>query len=386
MWAAIKRWRWAAAIATLLAFGLGWSLWPEAVAVDLTEVDRGPMVIGVTDDGVTRVRDLYTVAAPVSGYVTRIELDPGDPVVAGSTVIARMAPLPSTPLDPRSRAELANAVRAAQAAEAGAQAAWQQAKSDRVRAEALSERGFLPQSRLEAARTAEQTSAASLARSRAETRRLQAAMSEVSGATPRGGSVAVRSPESGVLLRRVSESEGPITQGTPLVEVGNPAKIEVVLDLLSREAARIKPGAEVRITHWGGEQVLTGRVDRIEPFGRLKVSALGIEEQRVDVVVRFEAGPAARLAQLGHGYQVDGTVVLWSEERALRVPVGALFRAPGGGWQVFVADGGRARLRDVEIGYINDEHAQVTGGLEAGEQIVVNPGSAIEDDVRITRR
>lgn len=386
MWARIKRWRWAAAIAALLVLGLGWSLWPEAVAVDLASVDRGPMVIGVTDDGVTRVRDLYTVSAPVSGYVTRIELDPGDAVIAGATVIARMAPLPSAPIDPRSRAELANAVRAARAAEAGAQAAMQQAQSDRARAEALAERGFLARARLEAARTGAKAATAELARSRAETRRLEAAMREASGTTPRGGRVAVRSPESGVLLRRVSESEGPIAQGTPLVEIGDPARIEVVLDLLSREAARIAPGAEVRITHWGGEEVLTGHVDRIEPFGRLKVSALGIEEQRVDVVVTFPPAATARLARLGHGYQVDGTVVLWQDPRARRVPVGALFRGSGGGWQVFIAEGGRARLRDVAVGHINDEHAEVTDGLRPGEQVVVNPGSAIEDGVRIAPR
>ena len=386
MWAALKRWRWAIGIASLLVLGLAWTFWPERVTVDLAKVDRGPMSIGVTDDGVTRVRDLFIVSAPVSGYVTRIELDPGDPVVANSTVIARMAPLPSTPLDTRTRAELANAVSAAQAAEVGARAALQLARNNLERAQALAERGFLPRAQLEASRATAQTRAAELDRSRAETRRLRAAMSNPADTSPTGGLVAVRSPESGVLLRRISESEGAIAQGTSLVEIGDPARIEVVLDLLSREAARIEPGAEVQITHWGGEETLIGRVHRIEPFGRLKVSALGIEEQRVNVIVQFDPGPASRLAALGHGYQVDGTVILWRDEQALRVPVGALFRGPGGGWQLFVADAGRARLRDVEIGHINDEHAQVTRGLEAGEEVVVNPGSGTEDGVRVARR
>jgi len=386
MWTRIKRWRWSLLVAGLLLLGLMYSFWPERIPVDLAEVDRGPMSIGVTDDGVTRVRDLYTVSAPVSGYVTRIEIDPGDPVVAGSTIIARMAPLPSNPIDTRTRAELANALRAAEAAEAGAQAARQLARNDLQRAEALAERGFLPRAQLEAARATAQTRTAEVQRSRAEIGRLRAMMSNAGNSLPRGGEVAVRAPESGVLLRRLSESEGAIMQGAPLVEIGDPARIEVVLDLLSREAARIEAGNEVLITHWGGEETLHGRVRRVEPFGRLKVSALGVEEQRVDVIVEFDSGAAARISALGHGYQVDGTVILWRDDDALRVPVGALFRSPAGEWQLFVAEAGRARLRDVTIGHINDEFAEVLDGLDESERLILDPGNAIADGVRIEQR
>jgi HlyD family secretion protein len=386
MWARIRRWRWGGAIALLLALGIAYSFWPERVPVDIARVDRGEMAIGVTDDGVTRVRDLFTVSAPVSGYVTRIELDPGDRVVAGSTVIARMAPLPSPPLDTRTRAELESALRASQAGEAAAQAALTLARSDLERAEALAQRGFLSRARLEESRAARQSRAADLERARAESRRLQAAMSDPRDSAPRGGAVAVRSPESGVLLRRLTQSEGAIAMGTPLVEIGDPARIEVVLDLLSREAARVRTGNEVLITHWGGEETLRGRVSRVEPSGRLKVSALGIEEQRVDVIVGFDPVPAARLSALGHGYQVDGTVVLWRDRNALRVPVGALFRAPGGAWQVFVVEAGRARLRNVAIGRINEEYGQVLRGLKQGDEAILNPGSRIADGTRIARR
>lgn len=386
MWERIKRWRWAIIVTALLVLGIGYSLWPEDVLVDTAKVSRGTMMIGVTDDGVTRVRDLYTVSAPVTGYVTRIELDPGDRVTANQTVIARMAALPAVPLDTRTRAELQNAVRASVAAEAAAAAELRLARSDLNRAEQLSKRGFLPRAQLDAARANAQSRDAEVQRSRAETRRLRASLTAPPNSTPRGGKIAVRSPESGVVLRRLNESEGTIEQGTPLMEIGDPARIEIVLDLLSREAARVQPGAEVLITRWGGEQTLTGRVSRVEPFGRLKISALGIEEQRVDVIVEFDAATSRRIATLGHGYQVEGTVVLWRNPQALRVPVGALFRGTEGKWRVFAAEGGEAQLRNVRIGRLNDEYGEVLEGLEAGNEIILNPGTAIDDGVGIAQR
>ena len=269
MWDRIKNWRWAIIITALLVAGLAYSFWPEAEAVDLGTVSEGPMEVGLTDDGVTRVHDLYTVTAPVTGYVTRIELDPGDEVVAGQTVIARMSGIPSTPLDRRTRLEIGNAITASRAGEASAAATLRLAKADLERAEALAERGFLPRSDLDARRAAAATASSELARIRAETKRLQSQLSEpAASGLPSGGTVAVRSPESGVLLRRLVESEGVVAQGTALVEIGDPARIEVVADLLSREAAQIKPGDAVKITRWGGEDALPGRVRRIEPFGR----------------------------------------------------------------------------------------------------------------------
>ena len=387
MWDRIKNWRWAIIITALLVSGLAYSFWPEAEAVDLGTVSEGPMEVGLTDDGVTRVHDLYTVTAPVTGYVTRIELDPGDEVVAGQTVIARMSGIPSTPLDRRTRLEIGNAIAASRAGEASAAATLRLAKADLERAEALAERGFLPRSDLDARRAAAATASSELARIRAETKRLQSQLSEpAASGLPSGGTVAVRSPESGVLLRRLVESEGVVAQGTALVEIGDPARIEVVADLLSREAAQIKPGDAVKITRWGGEDALPGRVRRIEPFGRLKISALGIEEQRVNVIIDFAPDAARQIAPLGHGYQIDATVILWREDAVVRVPVGALFRGSEGGWQVFVEADGRARRRDVAIGHLNDDFAEVRDGLKVGERVVLNPSGNIEDGTRVSPR
>lgn len=387
MWNRIKRWRWAIGIAAVLLLGIAWSFWPDAVPVDTAEVTRGPMQVGVTDDGVTRVHDVYAVSAPVTGYVTRIELEPGDEVVARQTVIARMAGVPSTPLDARTRAELQNAVAAAQAAERSASAALTLAQRDLARAEQLFERGFLPRARLDAARSDAAARRAQVDQARAEAARLRAALAEpASGGNPNGGPVTVRSPESGVVLRRLVESEGVVAQGAPLVEIGDPARIEVVIDLLSREAVRVSPGDPVEITRWGGERPLPGRVRRVEPFGQLKISALGIEEQRVNVIIDFASEAARQIARLGHGYQVDATIVLWRDEEALRVPIGALFRGEDGGWQVFAIESGRARERAVRIGHLSDEYGEVLGGIEAGTQVILNPGSSVEAGTRVRAR
>ena len=387
MWSTIKSWRWAILITALLLAGLAYSFWPQPERVDFGTVTKGPMQLGVTDDGVTRVDELYTVTAPVTGYVTRIALEPGDPVVAGQTIIARMAGIPSQPLDQRSRAELGNAIAASRAAGAAVSASLTLAEAELGRAEALAERGFLSRADLERRRASAASSRAQLASNRAETRRLKSLLAEPAAAgTPSGGAVTVRSPESGVVLQRLSESEGVVVQGWPLMEIGDPARIEVVADLLSREAAQIKPGDVVEITRWGGEGAVPGRVRVVEPFGQLKVSALGIEEQRVNVIIDFAPEVARQIARLGHGYQVDATIILWRKEDALRVPVGALFRGVEGGWQVFVADGGRPRLRNVEVGHLNEDFAEVPSGLETGAKVILNPSGNISDGTRVAAR
>jgi HlyD family secretion protein len=387
MWERIKSWRWAMLIAALVLAGLAYSFWPEPEAVDLGTVSRGPMEIGLTDDGVTRVHEFYTVTAPVTGYLTRIELEPGDAVVEGRTIIARMAGIPSAPLDRRSRAEIANAITASKAGEASAAAALQLAEANLGRAEPLAERGFVSRADLDARRAAATAAQSELARNRAETARLRSLLSEPAAAgMPSGGAVTVRSPESGVVLRRLVESEGVVGQGTELVDIGDPQRIEVVADMLSHEAAQIEPGDEVRITRWGGEDELRGRVRRIEPFGRLKISALGIEERRVNVIIDFAPLAAERVARLGHGYQVDATIILWRAEKAVRVPVGALFRSPAGGWEVFVVNGGRAELRDVTIGHLNNDFGEVINGLDEGMDVILNPSGNIEDGTRVTAR
>ena len=196
----------------------------------------------------------------------------------------------------------------------------------------------------------------------------------------------VRAPASGAVLSRTIESEGVILEGSEIMTVGDPDSIEVVVDLLSREAVRVEPGARVEITQWGGPDPLIGQVERIEPFGRLKISALGIEEQRVNVIIGFEGEAGRQAARLGHGYQVDATIILWIAEDALRVPIGSLFRGGEGGWRVFVVDGGRARIREVSIGNINDEFAEVRAGLEAGDTVIVNPPNTLRERARVRPR
>lgn len=384
MAALLKRWRWALLIAGLLVTGLAFAFWPRVVLVDAGQVSKGRMVTGITDDGQTRAVDVYVVSAPVTGYLDRIELDVGDRVARGA-LITRMTGRPSSPLDPRSRQELGAAGSAARAAEAGARAALEQSWRDLQRAEKLAKDGFLPRAQLEAARTRVAGDRAALAAAQAEVRRIDAML-----AAPAGGHgsapVAVIAPAGGSVLTRITESEGVIAEGTPLVTIGDPDRIEGVVDLLSREAVRVKPGDRVEITQWGGPVPLIGTVKRIEPFGRLKVSALGIEEQRVNVIIGFAPESLPDAARLGHGYQFDATFVLWSRNDALRVPIGALFRGPDGEWHAFEIVGGRAIDRKLKIGQINEEWGEVLGGLSESAQVVVNPSKTLTDRTRVKAR
>lgn len=380
----LQRWRWAIAIAALMLAGLAFAFWPDAAPVDTGEVTRGPMAVGITDDGVTRAQDYYVVSAPVTGYLSRIELEACDPVARGA-LVATMTGRPSSPLDRRSREEARGALAAALAAENGAGAELAQARRDLLRAEQLAGEGIVSAAQLEAARTRVATGQAAQQHGRGEVQRIRALLADGGGAGS-GAAVAVRAPAAGSVLNVINESEGVIAEGTPLMAIGDSRRIEVVVDLLSRDAVKVKPGDRVEIAEWGGPAPLAGRVERIEPFGRLKVSALGIEEQRVNVVIGFEEVAARLAARLGHGFQVDATIVLWRADKVLRVPIGALFRGGDGGWRVFAADGSRARERKVRIGHINDEHAEVLAGLGEGDDVVLNPGSTLVDGSRIAPR
>jgi HlyD family secretion protein len=384
MWRRAKSWRWAILVVALLLGGLAYAFWPTPVAIDVGKVTRGPLIVGITDDGVTRANDVYTVSAPVTGYLARIELEAGDPVRRGA-VVATMRGLPSSPLDPRSVQELRAALASAEAAASGAQASLAQARSDLSRAEALAVKGFIAKAQLEAARTRVATGQAALAQSRAEAARIRAQLGSASGAAS-GQAVAVRAPAGGSILSLLSESEGVIAEGTPIMTIGNPRSIEAVVDLLSRDAVRVKPGQPVVFSQWGGTGQLTGTVDRIEPYGRQKVSALGIEEQRVNVIVHFDRASAAQAQSLGHGFQFDATIVLWRTDNALRLPIGALFRGPDRSWHVFVVDKGRVRDRAVELNHMTDEFAEVRRGVSDGEAVVLNPSKELRDGSRVRPR
>lgn len=379
-----KRWRWALLILAGLGAGLGFAFWPEAVPVDAGRVTRGPMRLGITDEAVTRVRPLSVVSAPISGFLSPISVDPGGTVRAGQE-IAHMHGRPSAPLDPRGIEQMHAALDAARANVNGLVATLEQARRDLARAEDLAGRGFLPMAQLEAARTRVSTSSAALAQARAEVARLAAQLAPATGEAS-AAEVPVRTPVAGTVLSVVEESERLIQEGTPLMWIGDPTRIEVVLDLLSREAVQVQVGDPVEMTQWGGAQPLTGTVKRIEPFGRMKVSALGIEEQRVNLIIGLDAASAGRAARLGHGFQLDATVILWQRPDAVRVPIGALFRGSAGGWQVYVIDGGRARTRDVKIGRIDSSHGEVLAGLKAGEAVVLNPPTTVTSDTRVEPR
>ncbi len=380
----IKRWRWALLVTAILVLGLVYALWPAPLAVDTGKISRGPMAVGVTDDGVTRAEEYYIVSAPVTGYLDRIELEAGDRVGRGH-LITRMSGRPSTPIDPRATQELRGALSSAQAAVSASSSTLDQARRDLARAQELSKRGFLARSQLEATQTRVATGTASLAGARAEVARIRALLSQP-GSSPGASRVPVRAPAGGTVMSVITESEGVIIEGTALMTIGDPDRIEVVVDLLSREAVRVTPGNRVEISQWGGQDPLIGVVDRVEPFGRLKISALGIEEQRVNVIIRLAEGSSSEATKLGHGYQLDATIILQTVDEALRVPIGALFRRGDGDWGVFTVVGGRARETPVMLGLVNDEYAQVTGGLDDEQSVILNPGNALEDGARVVER
>lgn len=370
------------------------ALWPESMEVDVVRAERGPMRVTVDEDGETRVRDRFVVTAPVAGRVQRIEIEPGDVVTRGRTVVARIMPAESPLLDPRTRVELQAAVEAANAAVGQARAERQRAVTtlDRARTtlrrqRELAKAGVIAVDDLEAAETAVATAedalkAAEFAERRAESEH-QLARARLSAPATAGRAVDVLAPIDGTVLKRLRESEGVVPVGEPLVEIGEPGRMEIVADLLSTDAVRVSSGAEVLVEQWGGAHTLHGRVRRVEPSGFMKVSALGVEEQRVNVIIDF-ADPAAA-ARLGDGYRVEVRIVLWQEDDVLKVPVGSLFRQ-GEGWAVFAVEMGRARLREVQLGQRNEIEGQILGGLDPGETVVLHPPDTLMDGMTVTVR
>jgi HlyD family secretion protein len=367
------------------------AMWPEAMEVAVGRAERGPMQVTVDEDGETRVRDRFRVTAPVSGRVQRIEIEPGDTVVAGKTVLARITPAESPLLDARTRGELQAAVDAATAAVGQARAerqraatALERARSTLRRQQELMKAGAISSDDLESAETALASAedglrAAEFTERRAESE-LQLARARLSAPSASGRSVDVLSPVDGTVLRRLRESEGVVPVGEPLLEIGEPGRMEIVADLLSTDAVRVSPGAAVLIEQWGGGHTLHGRVRRVEPSGFMKVSALGVEEQRVNVVIDFTNH--AEAVRLGDGYRVEVRIVLWQEADVLKVPVGALFRQ-GDGWAVFVVEDEHVRRQAVQLGQRNENEGQIVSGLEADATIVLHPPDTLTDGTRV---
>jgi HlyD family secretion protein len=404
-------------LAAALIGGLVFAFWPQPHAVDLAVVERGPLRVTVDGEGQTRVRDVYVLSAPLAGRITRIDLRPGDPVEARQTVVTSLEEMDPAFLDQRTRARLEADLQAADAAYALARAELERAqaeldfaRSERRRAEALRPQEAITERALDQARLNVRIHEARVATAQATLRmrhfELESARAALiqpgegipaledltDGAAGLGGPVLgaercclpIRSPVSGRVLRVLRESEAVVPAGEPLIEIGDPTDLEIVVDLPSSDAVRIREGAVVVIDAWGGEEPLAGRVRRVEPFGFTKISALGIEEQRVNVIIDLLDSPEARLA-LGHGYRVLARVVVYAADDVLRVPSGALFRE-GRDWATFVHEEGRARLRRVEIGPSDGRMAEVRSGLAEGEEVVLHPSDQIADGVRITRR
>jgi HlyD family secretion protein len=383
-----------AAVLVVLAI-VAMAMWPESVEVDVVRVERGPMQVTIDEDGETRVRDRFVVSAPLAGRLQRIELEPGDRVVRGKTIVARLAPGESPLLDPRTRAERSAAVDAARAAVGGAQAeraraaeTLSRAKTTLARQEALMAAGAIASDDLDASETAVRTAeealrAAEFAVARTEYE-LNLARTRLQEPSASGRTVDVVTPVDGVILKRLRQSETMVPAGEPILEIGDPTRLEIVADLLSTDAVRVQEGAPVIIEQWGGGHALHGRVRRVEPSGFMKVSALGVEEQRVNVLIDFVDPPSAARA-LGDGYRVEVRAVVWEDGDVVKVPVGSLFRR-GEGWAAFVVDDGVARLQDVELGQRNDTEAQILGGLSEGQTVVLHPPDTLADGARIVTR
>lgn len=370
---------------------------PRPVLVDIGGVDRGPLTVAVQDEARTRARDLYVVSAPVAGRLLRIGDRAGEGVRAGD-VIAVIQPAPAAFVDERSRREIEAGVRSAEAALTlaraeldGAEARLAHARLEADRTETLFAADVASQSALDRARLDVRTAAAAVDNSRAGVGVRQAALEaararliEPGAASASGRAVTIRAPVSGRVLRVLQESESVLAQGSPIIEIGDPGDLEVVAELLSSDAARISPGASAMIDAWGDGPPVRGRVRKVEPYGFLKVSALGVEEQRVNVIID-PVDPPAAWANVGHGYRVEAAVTVWRAAAVVRAPVAALFRHQGH-WAVFRVEGGRTRLQRVEIGQNDGDLAEVRAGLKPGDRVVLHPGQSVTDGAAVRTR
>jgi HlyD family secretion protein len=381
----------AAVIAGLLAI----AMWPRATPVEAGAVSRGTLVVTVDEEGATRVRDRFVVSSPVAGRVLRIELEPGDSVKRGQTVASVRAEAPPL-LDERARAEAQAAVDSARAAlgraraeEERTRATLAQLQRELTRVRELAQNRVVSSQELDA-READATVAAESVKAAvfaveaatSELRRAQARLAPTS-TDPAGRVVAVRAPAGGVVLKRNHESETIVPAGEPLLEIGDPQRLEIVSDLLSTDAVRVKVGARAIVEQWGGDTQIAAKVRRVEPAGFTKISALGVEEQRVNVVLDFT--DAVARAALGDAYRVDVRIVVWEASDVVKVPTSALFRE-GTKWAVYRIEEGRARRTVVELGHQTGVEAEVKAGLDAGARVVIHPGDALADGARVVER
>ncbi len=400
---AIKKWLKRAAwviVGAAVIFMAVRAFMPKPVPVDAAKATKTKMVVTIDEDGKTRIKDRYVVLAPLTGNMVRIDFQPGD-AVKHHAAIARILPTTPTLLDARTRSEararLAAAIAGARQARAligAANTAWQQAKADVKRNTPLAAKGAVSRVELERSQF--------LVRSRREELRsarfaARVASENVSSARAALGfltkkkkgdkeepQLVVTAPTNGSVLRVFRRDEGVVAAGTKLVELGDPSHVEVVADILTRDAVKIREGARVTIHRWGGGIPLKGHVHRVEPSAFQRISALGVEEQRVNVIVHIE-NDRKQWSALGDGYRVEVSIVIWQRDDVLTVPTSSVFRSKKG-WAVFTIDKGKARLTPIQVGQRNPKQVQVLGGLSAGTEVVLHPGDQVSDGVRVSKR
>jgi len=384
-----------AIIAILVVYGF----FPKPVRVDEVKASRGMLRVTVEEEGSTQVKDRFVVSAPVSGHLRRIKLEVGDTVLKGARV-AELDPLGSAALDPRSRAEAEAAVASARA---GLAAALEKARAAAADAQYTRERygrytdlfkgGFISKDELAQAESESKKAEAMRlsadafsTAARADLERIQSVLNynAVETGAAKGETVIVRAPVSGKVLKVQHESEGVVISGEPLVSIGNPEMLEVKIEVLSSDAVKLGPGTVVLFERWGGDKPLEGRVRVVEPSGFTKVSSLGVEEQRVNVLVDLTT-PYEVWQRLGDGYRLDASFIVWEGKDVLQVPASALFRK-GDGWELFGIENDRARLTQVQVGRRNGMHAEILSGLSEGDGVIAHPDDSVKDGIRVKPR
>lgn len=393
--------KWILSIA-FIALGAGAiivTLLPKPVPVETATVARGHFEQFVEDDGRTRVRERYTVSSPVAGHILRIDLEAGD-LVTEDTALATIVPNPPSMLDVRTHQELEQRLGVAEARRLRAGAALQraqsvlhQARADLERTTALVNKNISPLVQLERdelnARVAARELEAAQFEDHAAEHEVELARAALAGPSASDGKsgiepMVIRSPIAGKVLRVLHESEGGVDIGSPLIEIGDPGNLQIVADILSSDAVAVIQGAAVRIRNWGGDKPLDGRVQRVEPSAFTKVSALGVEEQRVNTIIDI-VSPPEEWSALGDGFRVDVEIVTFASDNAITVPSGALFRGTKD-WNLYVVENGRARLRTVQVARQSGLQAMLVSGVSAGDQVVLYPSDAVRDGVKVGSR
>ena len=383
--------------ALLLLAAVAWGLWPNPIAIETGTITRGPLTVGVSEEGKTRVRNRYVVAAPVAGKMRRVPLKPGDDVIAGKTLLTAIEPVAPPLLDPRARSEAEAMVAMQEAtrkqtseAVAAKRVALDMAITDRDRLRSATVKGAVSQlerDRVEgeaSMRAAELRSAEfSLQVIDYEIARAKAALERPESISP-GNLVEVKSPVSGRVLRVMQESETVVAPGMAILEIGDPTDIEIEAEILSRDAVAIHIGDAVEVDQWGGDKPLTGRVRRIEPAAFTKISALGVEEQRVIVLCDL-TNPAESAKALGDRFRVEVRVAVWHADDVMIMPAGALFRE-GNAWKTFVFRDGKAILTPVQAGHSDGHSTEILGGLQTGDEVLLHPPDTVKDGTAVKKR